>query len=173
MKTYSNLSALLLAFIVEETRTDVKFAITGYDLTKKVTALGMVYSHQQIYRELAKISELSVTVVPQSGKPDRKEYRLADFCLLQGFADRINYASTKPLVFLGIQNIEVLGTAYAYLLQQYQTRLWLEDLVSACTEMMQRTQLEYLNVHLAKVCEAQKNTNWWMLLNQPIKLPAA
>ena len=169
MKTYSNLSALLLAFIVEETRTDVKFAITGYDLTKKVAALGLSYSHQQIYREVAKISELSVTEVPQEGKPNRKEYRLNDFGLLHSFADRINYAGTKPMVFLGIQNIAVLGTAYEILLNQYRNCLWLEDAVSSCTEMMQRTQLEYLNSHLATLCAAQKNTDWWLLLNQPIK----
>lgn len=57
---------------------------TGYELTRRFRErMGNVWnaSHQQIYRELAKILDeglVKVEVVEQSGKPDRKVYRLSD-----------------------------------------------------------------------------------------------
>ena len=56
---------------------------TGYDLTRNFrTRMANVWnaSHQQIYRELAKMTEeglLQVEDVPQDGRPDRKLYRLS------------------------------------------------------------------------------------------------
>jgi len=55
---------------------------TGYELTRRFRErMGNVWnaSHQQIYRELAKILDeglVKVEVVEQSGKPDRKVYHL-------------------------------------------------------------------------------------------------
>ncbi|MFC4258167.1 PadR family transcriptional regulator [Marinobacter lacisalsi] len=57
---------------------------TGYDLTRNFrTRMANVWnaSHQQIYRELAKMTEeglLEVEEVPQESRPDRKLYRLSD-----------------------------------------------------------------------------------------------
>lgn len=56
---------------------------TGYELTRRFRErMGNVWnaSHQQIYRELAKLLEedlVQVEVVEQSGKPDRKVYRIS------------------------------------------------------------------------------------------------
>ena len=57
---------------------------TGYDLTRNFrTRMANVWnaSHQQIYRELAKMTEaglLEVEDVPQEGRPDRRIYRLSE-----------------------------------------------------------------------------------------------
>lgn len=57
---------------------------TGYDLTRNFrTRMANVWnaSHQQIYRELSKMTEdglLNVEEVPQESRPDRKLYRLSD-----------------------------------------------------------------------------------------------
>lgn len=57
---------------------------TGYDLTRNFrTRMANVWnaSHQQIYRELSKMTEeglLAMEDVPQDGRPDRKLYRLSD-----------------------------------------------------------------------------------------------
>lgn len=73
-----NLPTLILASLKANKRTP----ITGYDLTKKVNALENFLwrsSHQQVYRELGKLETLgyvSHTVVPQAGKPDRKDYTI-------------------------------------------------------------------------------------------------
>lgn len=56
---------------------------TGYDLTRNFrTRMANVWnaSHQQIYRELSKMTEeglLDVEEVPQESRPDRKLYRLS------------------------------------------------------------------------------------------------
>ncbi|MEX0267789.1 PadR family transcriptional regulator [Leptolyngbyaceae cyanobacterium UHCC 1019] len=57
---------------------------TGYDLTKTFAgSIGSFWkaTHQQIYRELAKLEEqawVSVETIPQSGRPDRKLYSITD-----------------------------------------------------------------------------------------------
>ncbi|GGY74916.1 PadR family transcriptional regulator [Marinobacter zhanjiangensis] len=66
---------------------------TGYDLTRNFrTRMANVWnaSHQQIYRELSKMTEeglLEVEDVPQDSRPDRKLYRLSD----AGIADLANW----------------------------------------------------------------------------------
>lgn len=50
--------------------------ITGYSLTKKLGPTTK-HAHQQIYRELAKLQRkgwIACRIVPQEGKPDRKEF---------------------------------------------------------------------------------------------------
>lgn len=55
---------------------------SGYDLNKAFeNSVGCFWksSHQQIYRELSKLEGLgwvSVELIPQSGKPDKKQYRV-------------------------------------------------------------------------------------------------
>ncbi|KFA99460.1 PadR family transcriptional regulator [Vibrio sp. ER1A] len=49
--------------------------ITGYDISKAISAKGLKWSHQQVYRELPKMP-LNMTYVPQEGKPDKKLYSL-------------------------------------------------------------------------------------------------
>lgn len=55
-------------------------SLTGYNLTKKVTASGTwKASHQQIYRELNKMGNeglVTFKIIPQEGKPDRKLYTI-------------------------------------------------------------------------------------------------
>ncbi|WP_328185938.1 PadR family transcriptional regulator [Marinobacter sp. OP 3.4] len=69
---------------------------TGYDLTRNFrTRMANVWnaSHQQIYRELSKMTEeglLAMEDVPQDGRPDRKLYRLSD----AGIAALENWLST-------------------------------------------------------------------------------
>ncbi|MEO1131190.1 MAG: PadR family transcriptional regulator [Cyanobacteria bacterium J06639_1] len=67
------LSHAILTFLLDG-------ACSGYDLTKRFEgSVGFFWkaSHQQIYRELAKLEAqgwAQVTVVPQEGKPDKKLY---------------------------------------------------------------------------------------------------
>lgn len=73
-----NLPTLILSTL----KTSKRKAITGYDLTKIVNDLKLFLwqsSHQQVYRELGKLEAAGLvthTLVPQSGKPDRKDYEL-------------------------------------------------------------------------------------------------
>lgn len=73
-----NLPTLVLATL----KSNKRKAITGYDLTKIINDLKLFMwqaSHQQVYRELGKLEASGLvthTVVPQVGKPDRKEYQL-------------------------------------------------------------------------------------------------
>lgn len=73
-----NLPTLVLATL----KSNKRKAITGYDLTKIINDLKLFMwqaSHQQVYRELGKLESSGLvthTVVPQVGKPDRKEYEL-------------------------------------------------------------------------------------------------
>lgn len=49
----------------------------GYELTKVLQYLGCERSHQQIYRELKKVSDtglLDISIEEVEGKPDRKRY---------------------------------------------------------------------------------------------------
>lgn len=70
----SNLQLVMMAEISQEPST-------GYDLSKSLLDKGWKASHQQIYRDLAKLNEqslVSLSEVPQSGKPDKKLYLLND-----------------------------------------------------------------------------------------------
>ncbi|CAL9992027.1 transcriptional regulator [Vibrio phage D81] len=49
--------------------------VHGYEILKRITARGLNWSHQQIYRELKKM-DLNCEVEPLEGKPDRKIYSL-------------------------------------------------------------------------------------------------
>lgn len=71
------LSHAILTFLLEG-------SCSGYDLTKQFDgSVGFFWkaSHQQIYRELAKIEAsgwASSTLVPQVGKPDKKLYEITE-----------------------------------------------------------------------------------------------
>ncbi len=50
---------------------------SGYDINKGMHKAGIPRSHQQVYRELARLVDLDIVSfydVPQQGKPDRKVY---------------------------------------------------------------------------------------------------
>lgn len=57
---------------------------TGYDMTKKFDgSVGFFWksTHQQIYRELAKLEDqawVSAEIIPQANRPDKKLYSLTD-----------------------------------------------------------------------------------------------
>lgn len=69
----SNLQLVMMSEISQEPST-------GYDLSKLLLDKGWKASHQQIYRDLAKLHQqglVSLNEVPQSGKPDKKLYLLS------------------------------------------------------------------------------------------------
>jgi DNA-binding PadR family transcriptional regulator len=72
------LSHAILTLLVEQPHS-------GYDLTKKFEGtVGYFWkaSHQQIYKELAKLEKdgwVSSQVIPQAGRPDKKMYRVTEF----------------------------------------------------------------------------------------------
>ena len=71
----SNLNVVLQAIISKS-----EAPISGYDITKLIKDK-TGNSHQQIYRELAKIakrSDVKVDVVKQDDKPDKKMYSFID-----------------------------------------------------------------------------------------------
>ncbi len=76
---------------------------TGYELTQRFRErMGNVWnaSHQQIYRELAVLLQqdwLSVEVVPQAGKPDRKLYRATPEGQ-KALEEWVNLPSRRPAV---------------------------------------------------------------------------
>lgn len=61
----------VMVLIMSETNEPM----TGYDTAKTITERGYKWSHQQVYRDLAKMP-LNLTEVPQEGKPDKKNYTL-------------------------------------------------------------------------------------------------
>ncbi|MCG7586856.1 PadR family transcriptional regulator, partial [Photobacterium sp. OFAV2-7] len=68
----SNLQIVLLSKLLEQPRT-------GYDLTKLIKKSPWHASHQQVYRELARLErKMMVTSkeIPQQGKPDKKSYSI-------------------------------------------------------------------------------------------------
>jgi|GEM_PF-2192746 len=70
----SNLQLVMMAEISQEPST-------GYDLSKSLLDKGWKASHQQIYRDLAKLHKhgiVSLNEIPQSGKPDKKLYLIND-----------------------------------------------------------------------------------------------
>lgn len=70
---------------------------TGYDLTKLLLDKGWKASHQQIYRDMAKLEKLglvSLEYVPQSGKPDKKLYLLTP----AGQEQLTNALDTEPSI---------------------------------------------------------------------------
>lgn len=70
----SNLQIVLLSQLRHQ-------PLTGYDLTKRIQHSPWTASHQQVYRELAKLEMKKMVVVqeiPQQGKPDKKQYSITD-----------------------------------------------------------------------------------------------
>lgn len=66
--TLSALQSVMILILNE-----LKKPMTGYDLKKVLGERGYKWSHQQIYRDLAKLP-LNLKHQPQEGKPDRKLY---------------------------------------------------------------------------------------------------
>lgn len=96
---------------------------TGYELTRRFRdRMGNVWnaSHQQIYRELAKLEadgKLRVEAIPQSGKPDRKLYRVTP----QGEADLAEWVNTPA---------ERPSTRDPLLLKLFAGDLWSDEVLS-------------------------------------------
>lgn len=61
-----------------------RYPMTGYDITKQFKSNTQFYwtaSHQQVYRELEKLrldKLVTVNYVPQTGKPDKKVYKITN-----------------------------------------------------------------------------------------------
>ncbi|MDA0109043.1 PadR family transcriptional regulator [Vibrio sp. La 4.2.2] len=86
----SNLQLIMMAEVNQQQST-------GYDLTKLLLEKGWKASHQQIYRDMAKLERLglvSLELVPQSGKPDKKLYLLTP----AGQEQLTNALDTEPSV---------------------------------------------------------------------------
>lgn len=69
-----NLQIVLLSKLSEQ-------PYTGYDLTKIIKQSPWQASHQQVYRELAKLERNIMVVckeIPQQGKPDKKCYSITE-----------------------------------------------------------------------------------------------
>ncbi|HGH6013399.1 TPA: PadR family transcriptional regulator [Vibrio mimicus] len=84
----SNLPLIIMAEISQK-------PLTGYDLSKLIFDKGWKASHQQIYRELAKLEAnrfASCQYIPQVGKPDKKVYSLTPF----GRAELVKSYDTEP-----------------------------------------------------------------------------
>ncbi|EGR4341660.1 PadR family transcriptional regulator [Vibrio cholerae] len=84
----SNLPLIIMAEISQK-------PLTGYDLSKLIFDKGWKASHQQIYRELAKLEAnrfASCQYIPQVGKPDKKVYSLTPF----GRAELVKSYDAEP-----------------------------------------------------------------------------
>lgn len=162
MKTYSNLSALILAIITLETRNNPDFKISGYDLTKRIQAAGLKRSHQQIYREIRHIDCLDCTLLPQEGKPDAKLYSLLNPIPNQ-LSNLINVAQTKTEVLLAIQDVYVAYEAYQQRWSDYKD--WQAKLNNTLTNPGVRNfhkqlwllDIQTLHTHLHDLVKAAKN----------------
>lgn len=86
----SNLQLIMMAEVNQQQST-------GYDLTKLLLDKGWKASHQQIYRDMAKLEKLglvSLEYLPQSGKPDKKLYLLTP----AGQEQLTNALDTEPSI---------------------------------------------------------------------------
>lgn len=115
-KKYTQLSAVIMMIFAEQTLRDKNFFATGYDLRKIVRQLRLPFSHQQIYREIDKVTQLTSFKVPQEDKPDKKNYELInkddDFLLnIQDIID-FNPKRTNPKIFLGFNHLGAATEAY-------------------------------------------------------------
>lgn len=62
--------------IYQELREDGGF-VHGYEILKRIKNRGLLWSHQQVYRELNKM-DLESEIEVMLGKPDRKIYKLKE-----------------------------------------------------------------------------------------------
>ncbi|MFM2590020.1 PadR family transcriptional regulator [Vibrio sp. TBV020] len=96
---------------------------TGYDLTKLLLDKGWKASHQQIYRDMAKLEKLglvSLEYVPQSGKPDKKLYLLTP----AGQEQLTNALDTEPSISrIQDEALVHLFLANAYYFEQLENML--------------------------------------------------
>ncbi len=118
---YRQLSAFIVMIFAECTKSDPKFKATGYDLTQIAEEIRFKFSHQQIYREIKKISILSKEHVPQEFKPDKALYCLTDNSPehLDQIADMIDYdpSRTNLKMFLAFNHIKAVTHAYIAMLE--------------------------------------------------------
>lgn len=84
--------------------------LSGYDLTKILNKAGYMWSHQQVYRYLAKMP-LQNVLVPQNGKPDKRLYSL------DGNVEYIHQAGILPIPLIeeykmldhAIERVEIIN----------------------------------------------------------------
>lgn len=124
------LAHAILALLVDTARS-------GYDLTKEFdSSVGYFWSatHQQIYRELAKLEDQGAIVsevVPQTGRPDKKLYHLTERGhqqLVKWIAEPCSIAAIKEEIlvktFVGVQvNPSVLQQEIERHRQAHQQKL--------------------------------------------------
>lgn len=83
--------------------------LTGYDITKEIKATSR-HSHQQVYREIAKLieeGEIERYGVPQSGRPDKAPCRLtAKAVTRERTLTMTNFARTSVCYSLIVEDIE-------------------------------------------------------------------
>ncbi len=117
----SNLQLVMMAEISQSPST-------GYDLSKSLLDKGWKASHQQIYRDLAKLHKqgvVSLEEVPQSGKPDKKLYLLNEtgMSLLTNALDiepSVQRPQDEALVHLFLTNRYYFEQLDSLLLQQLE-----------------------------------------------------
>ncbi|MEH0790862.1 hypothetical protein KW882_01015 [Vibrio parahaemolyticus] len=120
-KKVTQLSALILMIFAEQTRKDSSFEASGYDITRIIEELRLNFSHQQIYREMSKISLLEKEHVPQEGKPDKNNRFLADKSkeAIENIHQHINFdpKKTSLKMFLGFNHLGAATEAYKAILK--------------------------------------------------------
>lgn len=111
MTKYTGLSALI-ALIFCENGFDKR--LTGYDLTKMISARGLSFSHQQVYREAPRLFNdiLDIEIVPQDGKPDRKEFYIVNGVSIESVVESIEFSKSFPTEYaLAFNNIALVNKA--------------------------------------------------------------
>lgn len=159
----SNLQLVLMAEFGQQ-------QMTGYDLAKRLPAKGWKASHQQIYRELAKLETfgfLSLEVVLQSGKPDKKLYQLTEMGK-QKLTDALDVEPSISRV--QDETLAHLFLANAYYFEQLEVQLTqaLDSVQEQLAEKMaQQEQLSVLAI--TRECDRLKTElNWVAVVLQNI-----
>lgn len=120
-KKVTQLSALILMIFADQTRKDSNFEASGYDIAQIVKELRLKFSHQQIYREMGKISLLEKEHVPQEGKPDKNNRYLKDNSkeAIKNIHQHINFdpKKTSLKMFLAFNHLGVATEAYKAMLK--------------------------------------------------------
>ncbi|EJB8414080.1 PadR family transcriptional regulator [Vibrio vulnificus] len=150
----SNLQLVLMAEVGQQ-------QMTGYDLAKRLPAKGWKASHQQIYRELAKLETfglLSLEVVLQSGKPDKKLYQLTEL----GKQKLTEALDVEPSIArIQDETLAHLFLANAYYFEQLEVQLTqaVEIAVRECKTKMQEDR--WASLALNRDCERlMAELNW-------------
>lgn len=83
--------------------------VHGYELLKRISEKGIVFSHQQLYRDLNRMP-LDMVIEQQDGKPDRKYYTLREDVLYTH-----NIAKMDVYFLLGYKRPDLISQKIDYI----------------------------------------------------------